>query len=109
MRRIFLIAAAAALALMFSHAAFVDDLYGTVKKSKDSGSIVIGRSENSVPFSYTDAAGNPTGFSIDLCNRIVDAVKAELKLEKLEVRYVTIMGTTLIPLLVNGTIDMACS
>ena len=109
MRRILSIVAAAVLAVMFGHAASADDLYGTLKKIKDSGRIVIGRSENSVPFSYTDAAGNPTGFSIDLCNRIVDAVEAELKMEKLEVRYVTIMGTTLIPLLVNGTIDMACS
>src|SRR5580700_11789805 len=109
MRRIFPIVAAAVLAIMFSHTAAADDLYGTLKKIKDSGRIVIGRSENSVPFSFTDAAGNPTGFSIDLCNRIVEAVKTELKLEKLEVRYVTIMGTTLIPLVVNGTVDMGCS
>ncbi len=89
--------------------ASADELYGTLKKIKESGTITIGRSENSVPFSYTDSAGNPTGFSIELCSHIVDAVKQELKLDKLQVRYVTIMGTTLIPLVVNGTIDMACS
>ena len=107
MRKIMRLAVAAMLAMAFGHAAAADDLYGTLKKIKDSGRIVIGRSENSVPFSYTDANGNPTGFSIDLCSRIVEAVKTELKMEKLDVRYVTIMGTTLIPLLVNGTIDMA--
>jgi len=109
MHKIMRLAAAAMLAMAFGHGAAADDLYGTLKKIKDSGRIVIGRSENSPPFSYTDANGNPTGFSIDLCSRIVEAVKAELKMDKLEVRYVTIMGTTLIPLLVNGTIDMACS
>jgi glutamate/aspartate transport system substrate-binding protein len=97
------------LAIGFGHAVAADELYGTLKKIKESGRIVIGRSENSVPFSYTDADGKPTGFSIDLCNRIVEAVKKELSMDQLEVRYVTIMGTTLIPLLVNGTIDMACS
>jgi glutamate/aspartate transport system substrate-binding protein len=94
---------------LWGHAASADELYGTLKKIKDSGTITIGRSENSVPFSYADNAGNPTGYSIELCSHIVDAVKQELKLDKLQVRYVTIMGTTLIPLLVNGTIDMACS
>ncbi len=103
------LAIVAALAAGFGHAAAADDLYGTLKKIKDSGRIVIGRSESSVPFSYTDAAGNPTGFSIDLCSRIVEAVKTELKMDTLDVRYVTVTGTTLIPLVVNGTIDMACS
>src|SRR5258707_15780629 len=103
------VAAAAVLAITFGHAASADDLYGTLKKIKDSGRITIGRSESSVPFSYTDEAGNPTGFSIDLCTRIADAVKTELKMDKLEVRYVTITGTTLIPLVVNGTVDMGCS
>lgn len=106
-----LIAAGLAMALAATAAgtAQADELYGTLKKIKDSGVIVIGRSENAAPFSYTDAAGQPTGFSIELCNHIVDAVKQELKLDKLEVRYVPIIGTTLIPLLANGTTDMSCS
>ncbi len=101
--------AGCALAVGLVHAAAADELYGTLKKIKDRGVIVIGRTENAVPFSYTDSAGNPTGFSVELCNHIVDAVKQELKLDKLEVRYVPIIGTTLIPLLVNGTTDMSCS
>jgi glutamate/aspartate transport system substrate-binding protein len=100
---------ASALILAVTGTARADELYGTLKKIKDRGVIVIGRSENSVPFSYTDEAGQPTGFSIELCNHIVDEVKQELKIDKLEVRYVPITGTTLIPLLVNGTTDMSCS
>jgi glutamate/aspartate transport system substrate-binding protein len=85
------------------------ELYGTLKKVKESGRIVIGRSENSPPFSFVDAAGAPTGYTIDLCGRIAEAVRQELKMERIEVRYVTITGTTSIPLLVNGTVDMVCS
>lgn len=100
---------AACLVLAGMHAALAQELAGTLKKIKDSGTITIGRSENSVPFSYVDAQGNPIGYSIDLCNHIAEGVRQELKLDKLNVRYVTVMGTTLIPLLVNDTIDMACS
>src|SRR3954447_14036327 len=97
-----------ALALMATQA-HAEDLYGTLKKIKDSGRIVIGRSENSIPFSYIGPDGKPIGYSIDICLRIAEGVRQELKLEKLDVQYVTIMGTTLIPLLVNGTIDIGCS
>lgn len=108
MRRIIGLLAALALAVT-AGAAQAQELYGTLKKIKDSGRIVIGRSENSIPFSYTGADGNPVGYSIDICGRIAEGVRQELKLDKLETRYVTIIGTTLIPLLVNGTIDIGCS
>jgi glutamate/aspartate transport system substrate-binding protein len=99
----------AALAFASVQTADADELYGTLKKIKDSGTITIGRSEDSVPFSYTGPDGKPQGYSIDLCLRIVEGVKQELQVDKLEVRFVTIIGTTLIPLLVNGTVDMVCS
>src|SRR4051794_25913582 len=95
--------------LLASGTAQAQELYGTLKKIKDSGRMVIGRSENSIPFSFVDASGKPVGYSIDICSRIAEAVRQELKLDKLDVQYVTIMGTTLIPLLVNGTIDIGCS
>jgi glutamate/aspartate transport system substrate-binding protein len=97
------------LALTLFAGARAQDLTGTLKKIKDRGVIVVGRSENAVPFSFTDASGAPAGYSIDLCNRIVDGIRKELGMDKLEVRYVTIIGTTLIPLLVNGTTDLSCS
>ena len=62
-----------------------------------------------MPFSFTGQDGQPQGYSIELCLRIVDAIKDELQVDTLEVEYVTIIGTTLIPLLVNGTVDMVCS
>jgi glutamate/aspartate transport system substrate-binding protein len=106
MKRILVLLAALAFA---AHAAQAEDFYGTLKKIKESGRIVIGRSESSIPFTYTGPDGNPIGYSIDICGRIAEGVRQELKMDKLEIRYVTIMGTTLIPLLVNGTIDIGCS
>ncbi len=108
MKRFVAIAVAFAFAAI-THGAQSQELYGTLKKIKESGVLVIGRSENSIPFSYTGPDGTPVGYSIDICGRIAEGVRQTLKLDKLEIRYVTIMGTTLIPLLINGTIDIGCS
>jgi ABC-type amino acid transport substrate-binding protein len=56
--------------------AAVDELSGTLKKIKETGVITLGRSEQSVPFSYLGDDGQPIGYSIDLCLRIVDAERA---------------------------------
>ena len=100
---------AVALAAALTAPAAAQELYGTLKKIKESGRVVIGRSENSPPFSFVDGTGAPIGFTIDLCSRIVEGIRQELKMDRIETRFVTIMGTTTIPLLVNGTVDMVCS
>ena len=58
----------------------------TLKKVRDSGSITIGHRDASIPFSYYDDKQQPVGYAIDLCLRIVDAVKNELKMPKLDVK-----------------------
>ncbi len=45
---------------------------------------------------------------MDICYKIVDAVKKELKLDKLEVKLNPVTSSTRIPLLANGTIDLEC-
>jgi len=81
---------------------------GTLKKIKDSGSITIGHRDASLPFSYYDDKQKPIGYAMDLCAKIVDAVKAELKLPKLEVKYQLVTSANRIPLMANGTIDLEC-
>jgi glutamate/aspartate transport system substrate-binding protein len=86
-----------------------DELYGTLKKIKESGTITIGHNADSPPFSFIGPDGKPQGYSIDLCMKIVEAVKAELKMDKLEVKFLPVIGTTRIPLLLNGTTDINCA
>ncbi len=81
---------------------------GTLKKVKETGSITIGFRESSVPFSYLDDKQQPVGFAMDICAKIVDAVKKELKLTKLEVKLNPVTSATRIPLMANGTIDLEC-
>src|SRR5712664_3933082 len=84
------------------------DLTGTLKNIKDTGAITLAYRESSIPFSYLDDSQKPIGFAIDICYKIVDAVKKELKLDKLEVKLAPVTSSTRIPLLANGTIDLEC-
>src|SRR5437762_8539796 len=96
----------AAAALGFSAAATAQE--GTLKKIKDSGSITIGHRDASLPFSYYDDKQQPIGYAMDLCHRIVDAVKKDLKMPKLETKYQLVTSANRIPLMANGTIDLEC-
>src|SRR5947207_9386892 len=98
------IAAAAGLAIVLPAAA----QEGTLKKIKDSGSITIGHRDASIPFSYYDDKQQPVGYAMDLCHRIVDAVKADLKMPKIETKYQLVTSANRIPLMANGTIDLEC-
>ncbi len=83
-------------------------LTGTLQKVKDTGTITVGYRESSIPFSYLDNNGKPIGYAMDLCAKIVDAVKADLKMPNLKVNYSPVTSSNRIPLLENGTIDLEC-
>ncbi len=80
----------------------------TLKRIRDTGAILIGVREASVPFSYLDAQKQPQGYSVELCQRIADAIKAELKLPRLELKYVTVSSANRIPALLENRIDLEC-
>jgi glutamate/aspartate transport system substrate-binding protein len=85
-----------------------EELTGTLKKIKETGAITIGYRDSSIPFSYLDDNQKPIGFAIDICYKIVGAVKQELELDKLKVELNPVTSSTRIPLLANGTIDLEC-
>ena len=89
-------------------AASAEELTGTLKSIKETGAITIGYRETSMPFSYLDDNQKPVGYAIDICYKVVDAVKKELKLDKLEVKLKPVTSSNRIPLMANGTIDIEC-
>ena len=95
-------------ALAAGEANFAQELTGVQRRVKDSGEITLGYRESSVPFSFLDDKQQPVGYSVDLCLRVVDAVKNELKLPALRVKYNPVTSATRIPLIANGTIDIEC-
>jgi glutamate/aspartate transport system substrate-binding protein len=88
--------------------ALAQDLAGTLQKIKDVGAITLGHRESSIPFSYYDDKQQVVGYAMDLCYRIVDAAKQELKMDKLEVRLNPVTSSTRVPLIANGTVDLEC-
>src|SRR5688500_14180049 len=106
MKRTFALLAGLAATLAVAMPAAAQE--GTLKKIKDSGSITIGHRDASVPLSYYDDKQQPIGYAMDLCHRIVDAVKRELKLPKLDIKYQLVTSANRIPLMANGTVDLEC-
>ena len=80
----------------------------TLAKIASTNPIAIGYREASVPFSYVDADGRVIGFSQDLCNKVIDAVKARTNRPQLQVRFVAVTAQNRIPLVQNGTVDLEC-
>ena len=80
----------------------------TLDKIKKEGVITIGHRDASIPFSYFDDKQQPVGYSMDICMKIADAVKAELKMPNLQVKLNPVTSATRIPLMANGTIDLEC-
>jgi glutamate/aspartate transport system substrate-binding protein len=107
MRSLYRVLVALALTACFAAPALAQSS-GTLKKIQDTGTITIGYRESSIPFSYLDDKQQPIGYSLDLCNKVVDAVKAELKMPNLKVAYQPVTSANRIPLLQNGTIDLEC-
>jgi len=96
------------VAVGIGSAVCAQELTGTLKKIKDTGAITIGYRESSIPFSYLDDKQQPIGYAMDLCTKVVDAVKTELKIPNLKVNLQPVTSSNRIPLLQNGTIDMEC-
>ncbi|MBS5194907.1 MAG: glutamate/aspartate ABC transporter substrate-binding protein [Morganella morganii] len=95
-------------AALASAAVSAEELAGTLKKINDSGVIVVGHRESSVPFSYYDNQQKVVGYSQDYSNHIVDAVKKTLNKPDLQVKLIPVTSQNRIPLLQNGTFDFEC-
>ncbi|MDA8107217.1 MAG: glutamate/aspartate ABC transporter substrate-binding protein [Betaproteobacteria bacterium] len=89
-------------------AAHAQELTGTLKKIKDTGTITLAVRESSIPFSYYDNQQNTIGYSYDIALQIVDAVKKDLGLAQLAVKRIPVTPANRIQLIQNGTVDLEC-
>jgi glutamate/aspartate transport system substrate-binding protein len=80
----------------------------TLTRIRETGVVVIGYRPASAPFSYLDAQLRPTGYSVELCERVIASLRVKLKLPDLEVRRVAVGSATRMPMVSNGTLDMEC-
>jgi len=89
---------------------FADDIDSSfiLKRIQERGVINMGHRESSVPFSFLNKEGKPEGYSIDLCNKIIDKIKEVTGKKDLKINYVPVTSQTRIALMANGTIDIEC-
>lgn len=80
----------------------------TLQRIRQSGVITIAHREASIPFSYLDAGKQPTGYAIELCNRVAQAIRTEYKLPALRVQYLQVSAAERIPALLSGKADLEC-
>jgi len=99
------IATAVGVALMSIAGATQAD---TLAKVKETGVFTIGHRDASIPLSYYDDKQKPIGYSVEICERVADALKKELKKPDLQIKYQLVTSANRIPLLANGTVDIEC-
>ena len=98
---------AAIAAAVIASPAMAEELTGTLKKIKDSGTITLGHRDSSIPFSYLAGKPEPVGYSHDIQLAVVDALKKQLGTD-IKVKYNLVTSQTRIPLVQNGTVDLEC-
>src|SRR6202162_626750 len=81
---------------------------GTLKKIRDTGEIVLGVRDASIPFSYADDSGQSIGYSVELCQRVVESLRQTLKMPGLKTRQQLVTSANRVPLVLNGTVDLEC-
>lgn len=84
------------------------ELRGTLKKIKDSEAMPLGFRDNARPFAFVGPDGKPTGYSVDLCLRVVDALREQLGLAALKTPWVPVSAETRFSAVTSGTVDLEC-
>lgn len=79
-----------------------------LERIRQSGKIVIGHRDASVPFSYLDAEGKPVGYAIDLCMKLTEAVRKKLALNSLKVEFLPVTSATRIAAVAQDKVDLEC-
>jgi glutamate/aspartate transport system substrate-binding protein len=100
--------ASTVLALLLAIPSLATAQEDTLSKIKRTSAITIGYIETSAPFSSVGAGGVPQGYSIDLCLRITDAIKKDLSLSQLDVKWAKVTAENRIAAVVNGSVDIEC-
>ena len=102
------LASALIIASAFTSAPVFAQESATLKKIKDTGSITLGHRESSIPFSYYDDKQQVIGYSHELMLKVVDDIKTNLKLNKLDTKLMPVTSANRITLIQNGTVDIEC-
>ena len=107
-RRACVVLAAACAVMTAAAPASAQDVDAIVRKLRETKTFTIGHRETSIPHSYIDNNQKVVGYSVELCLKIADAMKQELNLPDLQIKYVPVNIQNRMALVANGTVDIEC-
>src|SRR6202045_546414 len=85
-----------------------EGLSPTLANIKNTHVVRLGYRESSPPFSFLDQANRPIGYSLELCEAIVDEIGVEVDDANLKIEYVKVTSDDRIPAVVQNKIDLEC-
>jgi ABC-type amino acid transport substrate-binding protein len=96
------------LVMVVPSLALAQQLTGTLKRIKDTKTISLGYRDSSPPFSSVGSDNKPVGYSIDLCLRITEALKQQLAVPDLQIKWVLVHPDSRIQAITSGAVDLEC-
>jgi glutamate/aspartate transport system substrate-binding protein len=94
--------------LFAAGAAHAQALDGRLKKIAASKTITIAYRTDATPFSFVEDGKPPTGFSIDLCKRVVNSIEQQFKIQGLQTKWVPVTAQNRFDVVAKGQADMEC-
>ena len=87
------------------HAQAVD---GALRKIRDSKTITVAYRTDALPFSFNDEKGQPAGYTVDICKRVVASIEQQLKIQGLKVTWMPATAQNRFDLVSKKQADMEC-
>jgi putrescine:ornithine antiporter len=81
----------------------------TLERVKANGTLKLGYRTDARPFSFKDGSGNPSGYSVDLCNAVAEAVKAKTGVADLKVEWVPVSVDNQLQAVQQHEVDVLCA
>ena len=82
---------------------------GTLDRIRQNGKVMLGYRADAQPFSYRDESGNAAGYSVALCQAIVDGLKTDLGLANLSIEWVPVTVDDRFSAVQQGKVDLLCA
>lgn len=79
-----------------------------LERIKSARTITVAHAEDAAPFAFRNEGGQLAGYSIELCQRVVAGIQAQLKLDKLEIKWVPASTPDRLKMVAAGKADLEC-
>jgi polar amino acid transport system substrate-binding protein len=80
----------------------------SLDRIREAGKLTLGYRVDARPFSYQDASGQPTGYSVALCLDVAEEIKTELSLADMAVDWIPVTVDDRFQMVAEGKVNILC-